>query len=819
MDLRLTVAVIRGSLLVSWAYVHGQLFQDQSGFEGAALDPADLLGSTDMQSRRGMSFFSALYNLEHGSSEGLRSSLTTPVLEENFCIYEETEGAQSKGELSLPRALSAIFWDMYSVRFQRGVDQLNGTAFCHLDSLAVGIPAAIDSVISELRGIAASTNDALFNEKWLIAGLGLVGLFVLCLPVIAAPHIVLRLATRRLLAALQEVPRPGADSATRALMEGIADLSDASQTSLPQDAQQQLWGRMLSWRVLFLLLFLTAAALQTIPAHILTNAGSTVVAEMGLMASGSPRQPLCIEVWSDVVAGLVRDAEWLPYMPTADLSGTIATLLELDEIYQSDVLSVSEQFGAVEYRRSDEGCETISCWGEIPSLSEFISLAEAISSSGFWFDSEEFRTFMEITFLEVDPALTDMRALDQSLCEEALSRGYALSVSLSLIAAVVVATAFLIHSRFLSGGRSRLRAAVALLRQVPPPWIAETRALVEFFIPQVPEEPPDSQSIAQLIAAALSTPTLCLGEGLMVEWANPAFQATFELQPETVVGRHLDALIPRALRPSLETWDDGEGRLYERLAEVASGGLDELHCNTKLVAGGKNVAVSLTAFTAPGAGVVLFVVSRAEGEIADAKFAAARRHAENLQSQLIPREFARQADGPFLVDSATLVGVSIEGIHELVRHDFREFGLVIAMVESSVRRNPPFTMLRPVGGYIVAAGGLFLGEGARPIEHALPAVALARAIKAELREKLPRREGRRFSIAIAIAGPLLCEVAEEAFEVSGRGFRALSEMLLRAPPDGILVSDEFRRSVDEIADAQFAAGPLVVGAETHVLSG
>jgi PAS domain-containing protein len=535
------------------------------------------------------------------------------------------------------------------------------------------------------------------------------------------------------------------------------------------------------------------------------------------MAAGSQRQPLCIELWSACAMVLLQNTHVLPFTPSNDLMTIVEWLERYDAQFLDGLEEISETYGAVQSARSSEYCHSISCTGEIPHLTEFIESILEISNGTYTLKSPEFGSVTHLLFRYIDPAMSEIRALDRSICAGALSRAYIICVIFAVVSICTLLLAVAFDRYFCIIARERLRTALALVRHVPPPWISQTRPLVSFFLPQPPEEAPDSQSIAQLVASALATPTLCLGEGLIVEWMNPAFEHAFDLPPASVIGRPFDTIVPRANRPRLETWGHDEGRLYDGLTQLAMGSVEELHCNTKLITSGKNVPVALTSFSVAGGGVVVFITNRTEAEIADVNLAEAKRRVEVLQRQLVPRELAKMPTGPFTVAHCTLLGVAIDGVADIVSHDFREFGPILAVVEAAVRKNPPFTMLRPVGGQLFAAGGLFLGENANLIEHALPALTLARTLTSSLKDKLPRRDGRRFSVALEIGGPILCELKDDVFEVSGVGFGSLVELMLRAPPDCVLVSDMFRRAVADIEEAHFTPGPLIVGGETHVL--
>jgi hypothetical protein len=835
-ELRLSLSFFRAAVLLDWAEAKGLLFENKSHYTFASLDFANLRqGQADWASVA-LSDFSSIHEVaeakynHHGLNSNLVATVRSPVVPEIFCYLDRATNAvvSISAESSTPvRAVAMTLWDEYRLRDIKASERLDGAVFCHLDHIVNLVPSLFRLILSELVEMIDKANSIVQSEKIQILVAELVIACLVFIPIIAAPHILIRTAVKTFFNAIRSISPDVAEEAIQPFMIPESSLRDV-EPNLPPDVDRAHFRRNISQLLLYVVSFGAVICLFSSPAWFVAKAETALVDLVRLMSMGSQRHPLSVEIWNYCLMHSISSRYPISYVSSMQLlslfEDAASKLLEYHEKYVIGRSDFVETHGTYIPGRSEETCKYDTCWGEVSNLPEFVRLARAVFEGDLPLDSDKFQDLSHSLLLVLDPLMRQTRDLDDSTCDAILSRAWVIAVTVSTIAAAVLVFCFVIDQLYISAILAMLRTAVLMIRHIPPHRVVHTRSLLEIFLPANADESHDAQNVSQLIVDSCSTPIAFVGEGLIIDWVNAAFRKTYQMSAKTVVGRPLDEIIPRAMRSSLETWDEDEAHLYENLELMNDGSLNECSCMTKCMTEGQSIPVMVSAFGVRNSGIVVFVENRIDAEIAISRLNGVKRHVESLQNQLVPKELATFAENPesvtFVTKTATVVAVQIHSVADLVAQDYGRFEFFISLVEGVARRNPPFFLQKIVFNTLYIMGGLFQDD-AEPQDHAVPAMPLAQNVSRELSRQLAASGGKRFSIAVTTGGPLLCLLigkTRPVFEVVGSLIDQASDLVAAAPGDSRIVSEAYKAIVGDAVQMQTTRGPVVLEQATFVVT-
>jgi hypothetical protein len=640
-------------------------------------------------------------------------------------------------------------------------------------------------------------------------------------PIFFLPHWILRREIHKVLAAIQTVAPEGA-AAAQLLFLGDDSILVGVHSKVPDNVAGMFGSRVLVWRIYYVVALTTVIFMATSPHWIIASTMQALLELMRLMARGIQRHALAIEIINFCAIKIISRSWPLSYLSDIYLQDrfvdTFKNITRYDNFYLSGVDEVAADHGMMGYVRASDECtrKYLTCWGKISHIDEFIELSNRTFYGNFELNSDEFQRMTELLLFHVSPYAEQTRLLDMDLCESYFSVPLWLASSSIVVASVFLFSVFVIDRYLLVKVSDVLRTSVLLVRHLPPSILAATPDILQIFVPQTVVDSSDSGLHgAQTIIHHCSTPVMFLGEHFVIEWVNPAFRKSFTVASE-LLGHSLDVFIPRT-HHVMETWGGDDAFLFDGLDSIYAGKLDRVHCMTKCIADGQSIPIVVTAFAVDSTRMVLFIESELEAKMANKTLKVIQRHCENLQHQLIPKEATHYDTATFMCGSATIVAVQIEGVVELVKQSYNKFEVVIELIETIAKKNPPVILLKTVFNTLYLVSGLFEGEELT-LDHASPALSVVKRILSEVPVLLTDvHSDRKFGVAIVEGGPLLCmTIGTESprLEVVGAAIDLVTEMVAFAAGQRVLVAEEFKDLFAGTSEVEFVLGPTVLRKNT-----
>ena len=319
-----------------------------------------------------------------------------------------------------------------------------------------------------------------------------------------------------------------------------------------------------------------------------------------------------------------------------------------------------------------------------------------------------------------------------------------------------------------------IKAGYLLLRHLPPACVVETASLKNEMVPEQPQEE-QSSVIQEAVFNGISQPTLCLGEGNIIEMVNDSFTRAFNLTKSQIIGHELTYFIPESKdNEQQRNREDGEELgFYEQLSLVWENRVEEdvflwrVPCITDWGTSEIDLEAHLVRnkFTLNVLGVVFFIEDIKRARDAEVALTNAKTYHETLQNQLIPRQMRDLVtkditEFGFVVENVFVIAIRLGNIWPS-DGQWGSLSDVILMVEELCKANPPFQFVNSYWDIIVIIGGLFEPSPREKLadvcEH------LVAKIKHQLNEKLPHcvNGGCRYVICVCEGGPVLCGLKDE----------------------------------------------------------
>jgi hypothetical protein len=194
-ELRVSLGYFRAANVLIWAEAHGLMFADDSDFSGAPIDIHRLRDSAFPFVESGVAEFGSVSSFVQNEAiwewedDGLRSDLIQPIVNATVCRLDSETNSSSPfflENVTLARAVATAFWDMYEV-LQSGNDILNGTQFCHMNSLLEQLPHSFEEILVLVTAAIAKRNDAFEHERLTVLSVVLCLLLLVFLPIVVLP--------------------------------------------------------------------------------------------------------------------------------------------------------------------------------------------------------------------------------------------------------------------------------------------------------------------------------------------------------------------------------------------------------------------------------------------------------------------------------------------------------------------------------------------------------------------------------------------------------------------------------------------------------
>jgi PAS domain-containing protein len=354
-----------------------------------------------------------------------------------------------------------------------------------------------------------------------------------------------------------------------------------------------------------------------------------------------------------------------------------------------------------------------------------------------------------------------------------------------------------------------LRAAIVLMRRLPPPHIVQTPSVLSILLPRPPRE--DLREISGIAFEHCGMAAVCLNETLVIVAVNKAFTDAFSVLANLIVGQPLTTIIPRPVADDggLSPEDQAAFLLYAQLGATLQRGEDGASSyTTRCLRGEGFVTALVSVFAVKPLGFVLFIEDRCKVDEVRGRLEKEAALLAALEAQLMPVDL-----GSANLEeerSGTVVAVRIAAALKMTGTALEE---AFCLVEELAQNRPPFFVFNVVFDTVYAVGGLF-AKTDEMLPHAQTGFALAKSVAEEF-----TRWSIKFSIGIACGGRFLVSVAGEEhprIEVAGPVVAQAADLVMLGAPNAITVSKEFADVIKAVPGVSLRRGPAVFGNQTFL---
>ena len=780
--MRMAFGYSRALVILNWANETDRIVPPREVFDGPVAIGSNFWEDLAMWSETALDSYTGIFqSLAEGSitaNENIThfaEMLTSNTVNRLFCFY--LSGIAVQRQFSSPKqTMISVIWIQTS--FQTFVNLSMDTAFCQYNSmfsefspamteLSLSFAEEVGTMVSMYRGEVRNLSIAFF----------VVCIFLIPLTII--PEEILRKDAVRMCEALKSVSQNAALEASRLLTKDRSNCVSYAYQAREKAFDRRRW----PWLFFFIVVIMLIWGLVITSCVVSLNLTSYLQNGLLLGHYGTARNGMVSEMLA-LLAYYIHSYwrvdmmyNWPPFT-REDFNKTALALEEFTRIF----LSLTRDKSLQDLHIVDEcdapqdgsisGQDFYKCLGLQRAISTYIlygtSLADNVETEHL--NTQNFGNFMDLCVGKLYNALLTSDALLTEQITNHIQSQW-LTVILCLVTCAVL---FLVLVLLRDWGYTTLlfetnEAGYLLMRHLPPTCIAETPAILKEMVPEEPKK--EVRTVIQdAVFDEISQPTLCLGEGNIIEMVNNPFTRAFNLTKSQIIGQRLTFFIPETGNGDPSKPKTAETDFYERLAMIWENTLiddDDIHARVACLIDGGTSEIDIVGrlvrskFSLHVLGIVFFIEDIKRARDAETSLTNAQNYQATLENQLIPP--AMQNNIPKEVDRVIVIAVRIGQFVDFKDAKWGSLEDIITLMEDLCRNNPPFQFVTSYFDTVILIGGL--ADSAPREKLADTCEHLVSEIKTQLNEKLERREdnGCRFVIAVAEGGPVLATVRNENY--------------------------------------------------------
>ncbi|OHT00976.1 hypothetical protein TRFO_32138 [Tritrichomonas foetus] len=862
-DLRVGLGNLEGSLLLQWGNQTGYAFSDyyyntsNSTLEShnPSINPMDFDESlvkwiNNAQVRYVDLFKQMSETAIYGENIAeLSEQIINEDIERYFCFPGSGSGSDfylKEFMTSTKAAMVSILWSVQSLMYSDFESMTDNTLFCELNLLFPEMPPAFNKVSSNFSSFVIGANETAQKNGKILISVFLVVAIVFWVPLIIIPQFIVQKESQKVFAALKSVDKAAANIASQKL--SLIDESNDGDYAVSQQHMYSYSSIILMWRLLYSFLVLIILIFAGVSYNTLKNACNNLERFVLLNHYGSARHGQCAELFALVVYKLIGKNQVMNYMNFTHLENLF--LKYTDElvansnmfIHGEDNNGMSKYSDAITKAYIDDNCETVSenaeyfeCMSFQRAISTFIISAKSLildEVPGNGLSTEKFVNFFHIATCEIDELNTQSRNLTTNLIRSTQRVSLSVTISLLTLSIIFVIACIIIDIVFNNKLIRLLKTALLLIRHLPPPAVVESPQILSILLVQTDDFDETQSNANEVIFNSISSPTILVGEGNIIEAVNKSFQLTYGFQTEQIVGHHLNNFIPQPTseEPDMSPEEQGAFHLYEKMNLIQLGEINDESFSylTKCTSNeDEAMLVNVSVYTVKNKidqirGFVIIVEDKRRAIDAEEQLIEIKKNTELLMNQLIPRNFASIAEEKgstfsFKIPSSFVIAVHINDIESVLERNWSDYDAIISALESDSYRNPPFFFLKTIYDVVIFIGGLF--EEKEMKELASISIDFCISMMKSLNTRLKSASvAKRFSIAISCGGPLYAGLIHEKnpiFDVSGSLLFETAKIAVGTLNEVIVLSKEARGYFQDDS-LSFKEGSVIDGIQTYV---
>ena len=779
--MRMAFGYSRALVTLNWANETDRIVPPREVLDGPLAIGTDFWQDLAMWSETALDSYTGIFqSLAEGSitaNENIThfaEMLTSNTVNRLFCFY--VSGIAVQRQLSSPKqTMISVIWIQTS--FQTFVNLSMDTAFCQYNSMFSEFSPAMTqlslsfaeeggTIVSTYRG-TVRTLSIVFFAVWI------------CLIVLTIiPEEMLRKEAERMCEALKSVSQNDALQASQLLTKGRSNCVSYAYQPRKKTFDTWRWGCLgisilLSVGILALVIFSLVDSLK------LTSdlQNYLLLGHYGTARNGMVAEMLALLAY--YIHSYWRDDmmyNWPPFT-REDFNKTASALEEFTRIF----LSLTRDKSLQDLHIVDEceapqdgsisGQDFYKCLGLQRAISTYVlygtSLADNVETEHL--NTQNFGYFMDLCVGKLYNSLLSSDALLTEQITNRIQRQRWIVIPSLVICAVLFVFLVLRDVLYTTLLFETNKAGYLLLRHLPPASIVETPAILKEMVPEEPKK--EVRTVIQdAVFDEISQPTLCLGEGNIIEMVNNPFTRAFNLTKSQIIGQRLTYFIPETSNSDKSKPKTAETDFYEKLALIWENKLiddDDIHARVACLIDGGASEIDIVGrlvrskFSLHVLGIVFFIEDIKRARDAETSLTNAQNYQVTLQNQLIPP--AMQNNIPKEVDRVIVIALRIAQFVDFKDSKWGSLEDIITLTEELCRNNPPFQFVTSYFDTVVLIGGLT--DSAPREKLADTCEHLVSEIKTQLNEKLERREDNacRFVIAVAEGGPVLATVRNENY--------------------------------------------------------
>lgn len=817
-------------------------------FDIYSIDPFNLAGSLDDQSKIAQQ---SIHRLLVGLADAkinlnefylVVESLTQSTIPITYCTYNSFTNSMfiSERNGSLRQAVMALIWYQQSFDSKTELSKYD-PVLCELHFLYYHIAVAIFDVIYKLDQTLDIHYDS--DIKYWTTFIIAIDVISICLfiPFHVLPSILIRLEIRKTIKAIESISKEGALGATNSISK------ESTQTNSNKNGTEKVTTKtfytsfILSCFIPYLLIIIVVI-LMNVAFILLRNTLKNDVEYQKKQHSGALRLPMISELLSMGILEVINRHLLLEYADDSQTSNRIINLISVIQennlFYNEQIVQSHDNLYSLHF---DQQCKnnSVKCIGLSQELDMFLTNSINFLNTSFSLNSDEFIDLFYIGSSDLHHKLSKSIELDTGIQKDIINKGKLFTVLLIAISIALLLLIIILSIYFDNVLLKILKTALLLIRHIPPPVIAESLLLIQLLKRRPNKNRNQVRNLAEIIFDSTSTPVIIVGDGFLIESVNSAFETTFGLTQEQLIGHSLENVIPKPESDELyySSEEQGAYHLFEKMELAIRSGSNEPISYGTLCIHDENgiqdfISVKTTVYPVRENDTeqmdhLNFVCIIKPKSIQEQKqLQTVKNVCDALLNQLIPRDIANYTVGTndfkFVTKNVTLIAVKVKNILELISSDMNHFAKIISVVENLAKRNPPFLMIKVVYDTIFVVGGLL--HDSDIVLQSSSAVSLLFPLKELLNQLIPQNieNEKRFAIGVVYGGPVLSGIVRKDnphFAVSGALFDEVSELCSACEDNGIIVSNDFKNSVVTSMDnVSFdRVGPFVNGQQTYLL--
>lgn len=734
-----------------------------------------------------INYINFFYEISKDARSGEKiSSLSGKLIEESidryFCFIDMNDNFLSKPfKTDMKSAITSSIISLQSLMFSNSSSIKNSSLFCEFNLLYPTLPDSFTNVSFNFSQLTHHINEDSQKTILIMLIVFLCFAVIFWIPLLIVPQLILQIESKRIVAAMKTVDQNAAFTASQPLT--IEDENEPRQNYVFQNRRNSYLNMIWLWRFLYILMTLIIFVFVIVSYCVLHVSFNKLKNLILLDHYGSTRHGLCTEIFSLTIYKIISISMGIEYFNSSLVTNYflryVDQITECSNVFihgNENLNGMSSYSKSIERLHIEDKCEAsygdlnyYECMSFQRAISSFIVLAKETMTDNFGtaLESRKFYELFHVLTSDVNVMNEQSRDLTKDIIKGTIKKSLTVSIVLLSIAAVFDIILFVCDFVYVNKLTLRMNTALLLIRHLPPPSVVETKGILDILLVENEDRKDQSEtSVNDVIFNTITSPTILIGEGNIIEKVNSSFQDTFGLSSEKVVGRNLNFFIP----PSDE--DEGSLRLYDMLLKIQEGVVSDepFSLVTKCVTSEEDekdkdvmVTVKVTVFAVHDKddfvnGFVILVDDKSRTANVEHQLSDVKKEVEQLISQLIPLNFNtifrnEGNDFGYVIPSTFVVVVHVSGIEEFLEKNWNGYGEIISSLENEVKKNPPFIFLQTVYDVISFISGIIvdkeMGELAS-ISH-----DFGRALVRVLNKKLPRNKGKRFTVSIASGGPLI----------------------------------------------------------------